>query len=165
MISAVLLLAAAAAAPPQDLHQLDVMIAQFTGASIGEEGGAMQPVDKRLRLTACSSSPEFSWHNEKQTTLIARCTDAGGWRIYVPIRQNLAAPAADPANTVAVSRGDAVSIAVMGGGFSVSRPGEALENGAIGEWISVRPATQDRRRAEPIRARILKPGVVTLALK
>ncbi len=160
-----IVLLAAAAAPIQDLQQLDILIAQFTGASVGEEGGAVQPVDKRLRLTACSSSPDFSWHNEKETTLVARCPDAGGWKIYVPVRQDFAAPAAAPANVVAISRGDAVSIAVIGGGFSVSRPGEALEDGAIGEWISVRPATQERRRAEPIRARILKPGVVTLALK
>ena len=61
-----------------------------------------------------------------------------------------------------MQRGDAVSISVAGQGFSISRPGEALESGAVGDWIKVRPAMAGNRRADIMRARITGPGVVTL---
>ena len=107
MLTAILLLAAGAA-QTQDLEQLDAQISQFTGASVGEEGGAIQPVDKRLRLKSCSATPNIDWHNGSNQTLLVRCPDPSGWKIYVPIRQNLAAPERQEV-AIAISRGDAVS--------------------------------------------------------
>ena len=37
-----------------------------------------------------------------------------------------------------VSRGDVVSMVVTGDGFSIHREAEALEGGALGEWIRVK---------------------------
>ena len=50
-----------------------------------------------------------------------------------------------------------------GGGFSLSRQAVALEEGAIGAWIKVRPA-QDRK-AEPLRAQVVRPGQVAVRLR
>ena len=36
-----------------DLAAIDNEIAAFTGKSIGQTGGAMMPVDRRLRLNGC----------------------------------------------------------------------------------------------------------------
>ncbi|MBS7671307.1 flagella basal body P-ring formation protein FlgA [Croceicoccus gelatinilyticus] len=160
MIAALMLLASATGL--QDLDDLDRKIAAFTGAQIGEPGGPVQTVDKRLRLKDCASEPELSWRDENEQTLVVRCPQAGGWRLYVPVRANDAPGSAGVAPT-AVHRGDAVSIAISGQGFSISRPGEAMEDGAVGDWIKVRPATTGRQRADIMRARITKPGVVTLA--
>ena len=79
----------------------------------------------------------------------------------MPVRPSPAAAAQEAA--IAVQRGDAVTISVAGQGFSISRPGEALESGAVGDWIKVRPAIPGNRRADIMRARITAPGVVTLS--
>lgn len=160
MIAALMLLASAAGL--QDLEELDRKITAFAGAEVGQPGGPVQPVDKRLRLKNCGTEPDLAWRDESEQTLVIRCPQAGGWRLYVPVRANDATGQAGIAQT-AVHRGDAVSIAISGQGFSISRPGEAMEDGAVGEWIKVRPATTGRQRADIMRARITKPGVVTLA--
>jgi flagella basal body P-ring formation protein FlgA len=49
-------------------------------------------------------------------------------------------------------------IAVRGRGFSVQQPGEAVEGGAVGDWIFVRTAP----KAEALRARIERPGLVVI---
>lgn len=157
-----LILLAAASGPLQDLAELDRRIADFTGAAVGEDGGAIQPIDRRLRLHACDSIAEMDWRTAERTTLVVRCPDAGGWRLYVPVRAARAAAPAVAARPIAIQRGDAVAIAVEGRGFSVSRPGEAMEEGAVGDWIKVRPVTGKSRRAEVMRARIVRPGVVAL---
>jgi flagella basal body P-ring formation protein FlgA len=59
-----------------------------------------------------------------------------------------------------VLRGEAVTIAVSGDGFTVSQPGEALDPGAVGQWIRVKTAAAG---AQPLRARIVRPGLVALA--
>ncbi|MEC8178106.1 MAG: flagella basal body P-ring formation protein FlgA, partial [Pseudomonadota bacterium] len=64
---------------------------------------------------------------------------------------------------IVVSRGETVAIVVEGGGFSLSRQAVALEEGAIGSWIKVRPA-QDRK-AEPLRAQVVRPGQVAVRLR
>lgn len=158
-----LLLLAASGGSLQNLDALDQQIIEFTGADVGEEGGALQHVDRRLKLRACSAPADISWRTDDQNTLVVKCPDAGGWRLYMPVNAALKPMAAgSDTGAVVVQRGDAVSIAVAGQGFSVSRPGEAMEEGAIGDWIKVRPVSDTRRRPEIIRARIIKPGVVAL---
>ena len=151
----------AAAQDVQDLAALDRRIAEFTGAPIGEEGGAMQPLDRRLKLRPCHVPVDIAWRSEQRDTVMWQCPDAGGWRLYMPVHARPAAQAA-AARQDAVQRGDAVSISVAGQGFSISRPGEALESGAVGDWIKVRPAMTGNRRADIMRARVTGPGVVTL---
>lgn len=152
MISTLLL---AAAAPFADLSALDTAVARFTGAPVGAEGGAMLPLDRRLRLRPCQAPAALAWRGNARDTVVLECPDAGGWRLFVPVRAGAAAAAA-PA---AINRGDAVTIAVAGEGFSVSQPGEAMEAGAIGAWIRVRTLSA---KAQPMRAQVVRPGLVTV---
>jgi len=149
-----------AAAPFADLSAIDRQVAAFTGAAIGETGGAMQPVDRRLRLKPCAAPLALSWRTPQRETVQVQCPDAGGWRLFVPARGAPPEVAALPV----VNRGDAVMIAVSGSGFTVSRPGEALESGPVGGWIRVRPVATGVRPADPMRVQVIRPGVVGLPL-
>lgn len=159
LLPALLVTSAAPAqtAPFHDLAALDRDIAMFLGAAIGEDGGAASPVDRRLRLATCRAPLSLEWHGTRQDTVVVQCPEAGGWRLFVAVggkmRQAVAAAAA---STLAVTRGDALTIVVAGEGFSVSQAGEAVESGPLGGWIRVRTSV----RATPIRARIERPGLV-----
>jgi len=152
----------AVAAGFADPAAIDVEVAQFTGAQIGEPGGARLPVDRRLKLADCAEPHDLEWYGKTRETVLVRCPVPGGWRIFVPLQaeKQLAQVAAKPAEPV-VMRGESVMIAVHGQGFTLSRQGEAMEGGAVGEWIRVRPAG---KRTDPIRARIIRPGVVGMDL-
>ena len=89
--------------------------------------------------------------------MLVRCADAGGWRIFVP----LASGASQQAGPDVVGRGEMVTISIRGSGFTLSRQGEALEGGAVGEWIRVRAVD---KKADPLRAQVLRPGVVGMEL-
>ena len=152
-----LLLFLAAATPFADLATIDRQVAQFTGAPAGAEGGARMPLDRRLRLRPCASPLALAWRGTRRETVIAECPDAGGWRLFVPVSAAVQGPAA----AVAINRGDAVTIAVTGGGFSVSQPGEALEGGPVGGWIRVRGVNG---KGQQMRAQVLRPGLVGVPL-
>lgn len=140
-----------------DPGTIDRAVAEFTGAEIGAPGGARSPVDRRLRLAECASGLALDWYGRGRDTVLVRCPDQGGWRLFVP----LSAGGSQAAGPDVVSRGDMVSITVRGSGFSLSRQGEALEAGAVGDWIRVRPAD---RRGEPLRAQVMRPGLVGMEL-
>jgi flagella basal body P-ring formation protein FlgA len=161
-IGLALIAAATVAGGFADLDVIDRQVAAFTGAPVGAVGGAITPVDRRLRLQSCRNGLALSWRTATQDSVVVQCGDANGWRIFVPVKQAPQVAAAQQPD--AINRGDAVSIAVEGDGFSVSQPGEALDSGAVGDWIRVRPATAGRRRAEPMRARIVRPGLVSLPM-
>ncbi len=144
--------AAAFAASFADLAAIDRDVASFTGAAIGQPGGAALPVDRRLRLAPCSVPLILDWHTPRHETVRVQCPDAGGWRLFVPLRQSDVANAAP-----AITRGEAVTIEIAGDGFSVALPGEALDPGAIGAWIRVRTIGA---KAQPMRAQIIRPGLV-----
>ena len=146
----------AQAASFADLAAIDSAVANFTGAAIGQPGGATLPVDRRLRLAPCAAPLMFVWHTPKRDTVRVECTDAGGWRLFVPVRQAESAAAAP-----AILRGEAVMIEIAGDGFSVAQPGEALDGGPIGGWIRVRTTSA---RAQPMRAQIVRPGLVAIPL-
>lgn len=150
----------AAAGSFADLDAIDRAVAGFTGAPIGTVGGATVPVDKRLRLQPCYNPLALSWRTTRRESVVVQCPDAGGWRLFVPVRQDTPAAAAGPA----VNRGDAIAVAVQGDGFTVSQPGEAMETGAVGDWIRVRLASAPRASADQMRAQIVRPGLVTLPL-
>jgi len=142
---------------PDRLAAIDRAVAGFTGAEIGQPGGAVQPVDRRLALAPCAAPLALSWYGARRDTVLVQCPDAGSWRLYVPTSGGVMAASQPPA----IQRGDAVTIAVQGDGFAVAQAGEALETGAAGAWIKVRPAANG---APPMRARIVRPGLVTVSL-
>jgi flagella basal body P-ring formation protein FlgA len=159
MSIALAILAAASAAGYDDLDAIDREVAGFTGAQIGQNGGAATPVDRRLRLKPCASPLSLSWRTQMHESVVVQCGDAGSWRLFVPVKQGGQALGGAPA----INRGDAISIAVSGEGFTVAQPGEAMESGAVGSWIRVRPVTA-KTGAEPMRAQVLRPGLVSLPL-
>lgn len=153
--AALAMIPSVASAASADPAAIDAAVAGFTGAAVGEPGGARLPVDRRLRLAPCGEPLALEWHGGGRATVLVRCPVAGGWRLYVPVEAGPGAAAAAAASIV--SRGESVAIAVRGRGFTLTRQGEALEGGAAGEWIRVRPAGT---RTDPMRARVLRPGLV-----
>lgn len=152
--------AAAFAAPFADPAAIDREVVGFTGIPQGAPGGAALPVDRRLKLAACRAPLALGWHTQRRETVIVQCPDAGGWRLFVPVLAAQAGPAAAPA----VMRGEAVTIAVEGEGFTVSQPGEAMEQGAVGAWIRVRAASAGVAKGEPMRAQVVRPGLVSVPM-
>jgi flagella basal body P-ring formation protein FlgA len=151
--------AAAAAGGYADLETIDREVAGFTGAEIGQSGGAMTPVDRRLRLAPCGSPLALAWRTQNHESVVVQCGDPGSWRLFVPIKRETQALGGEPA----INRGDGISIAVNGDGFSVAQPGEAMEAGAVGSWIRVRPINA-KPNAEPMRAQVVRPGLVALPM-
>jgi flagella basal body P-ring formation protein FlgA len=140
-----------------DPAAIDRAVAAFTGAEPGTPGGARTPTDRRLRLAACAGPLAVGWHGTARTAVRVECPGPDAWRIFVAV-DGAAGAAAGRAQAPAVKRGDALTIMVRGRGFSVQQPGEALEGGMVGEWIFVRTA----RKAEPLRARIERPGLAVI---
>lgn len=140
-----------------DLSEVDRAVAAFTGVPQGQPGGAALPVDRRLRLTPCRAPLATGWYGARQDTVEVSCPMPGGWRLFVPLAGMARGEAAPPA----ITRGDAVSIAVSGEGFTVAQKGEALESGAVGAWIKVRTTNPS---APALRARVIRPGLVGIEL-
>ncbi len=140
----------AAAAPDfQSTALLDVIVAQFTGKAIGAEGGALTPVDARLKLATCTA-PQLAWHSDAHDAVVVRCMTPE-WRIFVAVKAppHLAAPptapvaaALRPAPAVkaepVIRRGDAVTIEAGAPGFSITREGVAMNDAAPGARLTVK---------------------------
>ena len=139
-----------------DPAAIDRAVADFTGASLGTPGGAALAVDRRLRLAACTVPLTLGLYGQRHDAVLVQCPTAG-WRLYIPLKADPAAPALAPA----IMRGDAVTIALGGEGFAVSQPGEALEAGPVGGWIKVRTLATG---GTPLRARVIRPGLVGIDL-
>ena len=139
-----------------DLAAIDHEVAAFTGAPQGASGGAALPVDRRLRLTQCSGPLALSWYGTRHETVLVECPITGGWKLFVPLLVT-----SSVASALAVMRGETVAIIISGDGFTVSQSGEAMESGAPGAWIKVRKAGAN---AEPLRAQVLRSGVVGISL-
>lgn len=143
-----------------DPAAIDRDVAAFTGQPIGAPGGAARPVYRRLRLAACAAPLVLSWHGDAHASILVECPDAGGWHIFVATASQPAALRQTPAAPV-IERGQGVTVAVTGDGFSVSQPAEALESGAIGVWIKVRT----QKNADPVQARVVRPGLVEVPVE
>ena len=139
-----------------DPAAIDRAVSDFTGAPLGASGGAALPVDPRLRLAACTSPLARRLYGARRDAVLVQCPTAG-WRLYVPLKADPAAPAAAPA----VMRGDAVTISLGGEGFAVSQPGEAMEAGPVGGWIKVRTLATG---TTALRAKVIRPGLVGIEL-
>lgn len=161
-------LAALLLAPVMPLHAqsqqftdpalVDQEVSRFTGVPIGQTGGARSQIDRRLRLVRCQRPLDLALYGTQQNSVAVSCPDPSGWRIFVPLLA-AAAPTGAAVQEL-VSRGDNVSIAIEGRGFSVAQSGEAMESGGAGDWIRVKPPG----KAEAIRARIERPGKVVIPL-
>jgi flagella basal body P-ring formation protein FlgA len=148
--------AAEAQSASTDPAAIDRAVIAFTGAGIGQPGGPRVATDPRLQLAACATPLTVNWHNSSRLAVQVACPGPKPWRIFVAIAGADAGPSA-PAAPV-IKRGDALTIVVRGRGFSVQQPGEAMEGGAVGDWIVVRTS----RKAEPLRARIERPGLAVI---
>ncbi|WP_375289060.1 flagella basal body P-ring formation protein FlgA [Qipengyuania sp.] len=152
LITPLLMVAAPAASqnltPPS---HIDALVAAFTGKAIGQPGGARQAVDPRLRLTACDQGATAEWYGSQEQSVKVSCPVPGGWRVFVPV---MGSERSQPV----ISRGDLVQVRVSGAGFSMSTRAEALQTGAVGATISVRPSYGDVRKS--LSAKVLEAGVV-----
>lgn len=117
-----------------DPVEIDRAVAGFTGVAQGLPGGARQLADRRLRLTRCANPLSAAWHGTPGYTVSVSCPDPGGWRIFIALHRAVVPARAEKV----VRRGDMLTIAVRGRGFSVQQQGEAAEAGAIGDWVKVR---------------------------
>ena len=156
--------AAAAQGRFADLPAIDRAVESFTNAPIGTPGGAVSPVDRRLRLAQCNMPLKLAFHGRRQDTVRVECPDPGSWRIFVPLTLGLqaapSAPMAAPKPQVLIERGQPVTIALTGRNFTVQQAGKALEKGAEGEWIEVEP----QGAKGPIQAKVIRPGYVMIPL-
>lgn len=148
--------APALAQPFADLDAIDRQVAAFIGIDPARMAGAFAPVDRRLRLNACTRPLSLAWNGNRRETVLVQCPVAGGWKLYVPIFMASAGTMVAPP---VVMKGDAVTVTVKGNGFSVSQAGEALDAGAVGEWIRVKVGKEGE-----VRAQILRPGAVGMDL-
>lgn len=170
-IAAALLGAAFVAAPAnaQSFHSLDEIdqqVAATLGAEVGEPGGAIRAVDRRLRLQACPAPIIVEPINLGAVTV--RCQQIG-WRIRVPVQQQAQSEAVAQNSWVTpalrqaraeptIRRGDPVALVVVTGGFTVSRQAIAEQDGGPGDRIRVRTEP----RAAPIIGQVMSDGRVSL---
>ena len=148
-----------------DHQRIDARVAAFTGVPTGSAGGAMQPVDRRLRLADCAPPLELDWYGQDQNMVRVVCPGPERWQIFVPVlrAQNAGASASGPSGQpapIVIERGQMLAIAIEGRGFSVVQQGEALEDGAIGDWIRVRP----EGRRDELRAQLVTPARAVIPL-
>jgi len=159
-----LLLAAAFAAPAmaqsfENLEMLDSRISAALGAGIGEPGGPVTRVDRRLRLAACPQAVEIG--EPAMGAVTVRCQPLG-WRIRIPlVSTGQAAPTARAAPvraTPTIHRGDQIQLVAISSGFTVSTLAVADQDGAPGDRIRVRT----EHRAAPVIGQIMEDGRVAL---
>lgn len=156
----------------ENLDRIDSLVAMTVGANLGEPGGPAAPVDRRLRLAACPTTPTVE--GPVFGAAMVQCA-ALGWRIRVPLVAGASAAASGPlpghaaANRFTraapvtpkdnvVRKGDPVQLLAGNSAFSVSRMMVADEDGAMGETIRVR---EDKKSA-PIFAQVVEMGVVRI---
>lgn len=158
----------AAGAEFENLDRLDSLVAMTVGANLGEPGGPVAPIDRRLRLKPCPAMPKVE--GPVFGAAIVSCAETG-WRVRVPLsaapadRAPLfaAAPGARagaqrsaPVAETVVKKGDPVELVAGSDVFSVSRLMVADEDGAVGDMIRVREGP----KSAPVSARVERAGRV-----
>lgn len=140
----------------ENLDRLDSRIAAALGAGIGDPGGAVTPLDRRLRLAACPSPATIG---APAMGAVAVSCPALGWRIRVPLAGGgAAAEVAQQRAEPVIRRGDQVELVALARSFSVSTLGIAEQDGAPGDRIRVRTD----RRAAPFIGEVTADGRVAL---
>lgn len=123
-----------------NLDELEKIVISTLGADIGEPGGPLAPIDRRMRLAACPAGVRID--PPAMNAVSVRCT-AAGWRLRVPLthqalpvtgsRQNLSGQTAN----ADVRRGDPVQLVAQGNAFQVSIDATAMEDANIGGRVRV----------------------------
>ena len=144
----------------QDLASIDSSVARFTGAAIGQAGGAQAPVDRQMRLAQCRDPLLLEWYGTSQTAVRVSCPES--WRIFVPVMQARAQPAAE-VEAAAISRRDLLRVEAGGAGFRVTRQGEALEDGRVGQAIRVK-LDDGSRQGRVVSAQVIEAGRVRVLI-
>lgn len=153
MAAAAPALAQSALPPAQDLDQLERMVIATLGVGIGEPGGPMAPIDRRMRLAACPGGIQIDPPSPGAVTV--RCT-TNGWRIRVPLTRPGSIASSMAANygnggyggqqqglaNAAVRKGDPVQLVAQGAAFSISVDATAMEDAAIGGRVRVTSPTR-----------------------
>lgn len=147
-VAAAPLCAQAALPPAQDLNQLEQIVVTTLGADIGQPGGPLAPIDRRMRLAACPIGIQVDPPTAGAVTV--RCTTAG-WRLRVPLmRANMinasgAQQYGDrpvPAARADIRKGDPVQLIAQGQSYSISVDAMAMEDANIGGRIRVSAASK-----------------------
>lgn len=162
MVSVLFVCAPAQAQKFENLDRIDSIVAMTVGANIGEPGGPVAQVDRRLKLAACPEMPQVS--GPVFSAAMVECKSIG-WRIRVPLlsggaySNNRPAPVAAMAKAAPlIKRGDPVQLVAGGKSFTVSRIMIADEDGAVGDMIRVR----EDRRSDPVLAQVIENGIVRI---
>jgi flagella basal body P-ring formation protein FlgA len=131
---------AAAQPAAMNLDELEKIVISTLGADIGEPGGPLAPIDRRMRLSACPAGVQID--PPALSAVAVRCP-AAGWRIRIPLTHD-ALPAigkrntaAAPTGNAAVRRGDPVQLVAQGSSFQVSIDATAMEDADIGGRVRV----------------------------
>jgi flagella basal body P-ring formation protein FlgA len=147
--------APALAQPVQDIGALEARLLTALDANIGEPGGPVAPIDRRLKLTPC---PKPVAIDPPALGAVALRCPAIGWRIRVPLVREAQAAVAVKAAPV-VRRGDPVEIRAESESFSVSAQAIAQEDGAQGQRIRVKTDP----KSAVIFAEVVDMGIVRVA--
>ena len=135
----------------QDIAALEHRLVVALDARIGEPGGPLVPIDRRLKLAPCPAPVAID--PPALGAVALRCPQLG-WRIRVPLMRATAAVAVKAAPLV--RRGDPVEIVAQSEAFSVSAQAIAQEDGAVGDRIRVKTDP----KAPVIFAEVVDMGVV-----
>ncbi len=134
--------------PAQNLDPLERMVVAALGADIGQVGGPMAPLDRRMRLADCGAAVQIDPPSIGAVTV--RCPSLG-WRLRVPLARSVTAiaPRANtqtaesaPLPASAVRRGDPVKLMAVGDSYSISIDATAMEDADIGGRVRVSTAAK-----------------------
>jgi flagella basal body P-ring formation protein FlgA len=132
---------AAAQPTAMNLDELEKIVISTLGADIGEPGGPLAPIDRRMRLSACPAGVQID--PPALSAVAVRCP-AAGWRIRIPLTHDALpitgkqrSTAATPTANAAVRRGDPVQLIAQGSSFQVSIDATAMEDADIGGRVRV----------------------------
>lgn len=147
--------AATDAAGFEDLAKLEGRVIGALDADIGQPGGPVTHLDRRLKLQPC---PQTVTIDPPALGAVALRCESLGWRIRVPLVKSANAqavanqtavgnttPAAiyqssQPMTPALIKRGDPIELVAGDGGFTVSTAAVAQEDGRLGGRIRVKPA-------------------------
>ncbi len=132
---------AATLPPAQNLDELEQIVVTTLGAEIGQPGGPMAPIDRRMRLAACPIGIQID--PPAMGAVTVRCTTAG-WRLRVPLARSLMVSQVGTGNAqkmalqnADIRKGDPVQLVAQGDAFSISIDGVAMEDANIGGRVRV----------------------------
>lgn len=157
-LTPVIAIPAAAQSQFQDLGMLDAVIATSLGADVGQPGGAVHPLDRRLRLTQCNQDVVVS---EPQNGAVIVACGSSGWRLRVALVQsaNTSVTGGEAGSDVPlIRRGDEVQLVVVGTGFTVSTRAISDQTGRAGDRVRVRLPD----RSAPLYGTVMPDGRVRL---